>query len=238
MKVGREKFKVWGDVFDGFTHSILIKMISQHYFDGLESPFSIGKEANVFTALTEKGRVVVKIYRLETCDFNKMYDYIKADPRYANLKGKKRKIIFNWVEREYRNIMKARETGVRVPMPITFMNNVLVLEFIGDIEIAPRVKDLIPKLPDDFFMQVIEGMKKIYRGGLVHADLSGFNILNYNENPVFIDFSQATTLNNPRSMEFLERDIKNVCTFFSKIGAKTDEKLCMKYILGESKHLK
>ncbi len=235
MKVGREKFKTWGDVFDNFTHNNLVKLISQHYFDGLESPISVGKEANIFSALSEKGRVVVKIYRLETCDFNRMYDYIKSDPRYANLKGKKRKIIFNWVEREYRNILKAREAGVRVPMPLTFLNNVLVLELIGDDDVAPRVKDLIPKNPEDFFEKVVDGMKMLYKRGLVHADLSGFNILNYKESPVFIDFSQATTLNSTRSMEFLRRDVKNICVFFRKIGVDAVDKDVLERVSGNNK---
>ena len=232
MKITREKFKVWGNVFDEFAIKTIIKLISQRYFDGLESPISIGKEANLFTALKGDERIIVKIYRLESCDFNRMYDYIKADSRYANLKGKKRQIIFNWVEREFRNLQKARNVGIRVPAPITFLNNILVLEFIGDGgEVAPRMKDLKPKKPKDFFEKIVEAMRKWHKAGYVHADLSGFNILNYKENPVFIDFSQATPLDNPRSKEFLERDVRNVCNFFRKMGIEAEERVVIKNIV-------
>src|SRR3989339_1666921 len=139
----KEEFKTWGDVFDQFTQRTVYKLITQGHFEGLESPISIGKESNVFSAIKKDGsRVMVKIYRLETCDFNRMYDYIKDDPRFLNLKRGKRNIIFSWVQREYRNLLKAREANVSVPTPLVFINNTIVLEFIGDSSfIAPKLKD-------------------------------------------------------------------------------------------------
>ena len=226
-----ERFKTMHDVFDEFTNRTIFKLISEDYFDGLESTVAVGKEANIFSALGPKGRVMVKIYRLEVCDFNRMYDYIKDDPRYAGLKGKKREIIFRWVQREYRNLLKAREANVSVPTPLTFSNNVLVLEFIGDKDlIAPKLKDAVPKKPKEFFNKIIWNMNKMYKAGLVHADLSSFNILNHNEMPVFIDFSQCTTFESSRANEYLERDIRNICAFFKKIGLKVEEKKVKDYI--------
>lgn len=231
----KENFKTWGDVFDQFTQRTVYKLITQGHFEGLESPISIGKESNVFSALKKDGtRVMVKIYRLETCDFNRMYDYIKDDPRFLNLKKGKRKIIFSWVQREYRNLLKAREANLSVPIPITFSNNVLVLEFIGDNgEIAPKLKDMPPKKPKEFFDKIIANMKKLHQSGFVHSDLSAFNILNYNEKPVFIDFSQCITLNSSRANEYLNRDIRNICNFFRKIGLKADEAKVKKEITGK-----
>jgi len=63
-------------------------------------------------------------------------------------------------------------------------------------------------------------MTKMYQNGLIHGDLSSFNILNYNEKPVIIDFSQATLVKTPNSEELLERDVKNVLHFFKKVGIK------------------
>ena len=231
----KEEFKTWGDVFDQFTQRTVYKLISQGHFEGLESPISIGKESNVFSALKKDGlRVMVKIYRLETADFNRMSDYIRDDPRYPNLKGGKRNIIFAWVQREFRNLLKAREANVSVPTPLTFNNNVLVLEFIGDGDfIAPKLKDELPKSPKDFFDKIIANMKKLYKAGLVHADLSAFNILNYSQRPVFIDFSQCTTLESSRAKEYLERDVRNICNFFRKLGLDVDERTTRKEITGK-----
>lgn len=229
----REDFKTMHNVFDEFTNRTLYKLITRGHFEGLESPISIGKESNIFSAVKKDGtKVIVKVYRLETCDFNRMYDYIRDDSRFINLKKGKRKIIFSWVQREYRNLLKAREANVSVPTPFTFSNNVLVLEFIGDGgEIAPKLKDAAPKNPGEFFDKIIMNMKKLHKAGLVHADLSAFNILNHDERPVFIDFSQGTTLESPRAIEYLERDIRNVCNFFKKIGLKADEEKAKKQIL-------
>ena len=231
----KEEFKTWGDVFDQFTKRTVYKLISQGHFEGLESPISIGKESNVFSAIKKDGaRVMVKIYRLETCDFNRMNEYIRDDPRYPNLKGGKRNTIFAWVQREYRNLLKAREANIPVPTPLTFKNNVLVLEFIGDNGmIAPKLKDGLPKRPKEFFGMIISNMKKLHKAGLVHADLSAFNILNYNERPVFIDFSQATTMESSRVQEYLERDVRNICNFFRKLGLKLDDNKIKKEISGK-----
>jgi serine/threonine-protein kinase RIO1 len=74
-KISKEKWKVWGNVFDEFTFRTLFKLASQGHFEELKSPVSIGKESNIFSAKKSKENIIIKIYRLETCDFNKMYDY-------------------------------------------------------------------------------------------------------------------------------------------------------------------
>ena len=221
-RLHKEKFKTLHNVFDEFTNRTLFKLISQGHFIGLESPISVGKESNIFSAYKGDERVVIKIYRLEACDFGKMYDYIKYDPRYVHLKKKRREVIFTWAQREYRNLFKAREAGVRVPKPLAFKGNVLVMEFIGNLDPAPKLKDLIPKNKKDFFNKIIDSVRKLYKAGYVHSDLSEFNVLNYNEKPVMIDFSQCTPLKNPSAKEYLDRDINNICRFFKKHGLKVD----------------
>ncbi|PIN86080.1 serine/threonine protein kinase [Candidatus Woesearchaeota archaeon CG10_big_fil_rev_8_21_14_0_10_44_13] len=234
-QTAKEKFKTYKDVFDMHTERNLFKLSGQGHFDRLEGPVSIGKEANIFTAIKGDRCVIVKIYRLETCDFNRMYDYIKMDPRYSGLKKKRRKIIFSWCQREFRNLMKARQAKIKVPMPITFRDNLLVMEFIGESEVAPKVKDKIPKNPSKFYKDVLEDMKKLHKAGLVHGDLSEFNILNYKEKPCFIDMSQASPLESANAEDLLDRDIKNIARFFSKIGVKADKDEMKKYILKSRK---
>jgi len=225
--------KTFKAVFDNFTNVTILKMISKGQLDGLEGPISIGKEANVFSGLAQRERVAVKIYRMATCDFNRMYDYIKADPRFPALDRNRRRVVLLWAQREYRNLFLARQAGVRVPTPRAVMNNVLVMEFIGDDDQpALRLKDAWPKHPQEFFDTVVKYMQRLYKAKLVHTDLSQFNILNLHDEPVFIDFSQATTLENPNAEEYLARDIKNVCAFFTKYGLDIDEEKVMQQITG------
>jgi len=218
----KEEWKTYKNVFDNFTLLKLHKLSSQGHFDELTSPIALGKEANVFSARKGKDKVVVKIYRLENCNFNQMYSYIAPDPRFSGLKRSKRQIIFSWVQREYRNLLKAREV-IRVPTPIAVRDNVLVMEFIGGKDPAPQLKDLVPKNPERFFNKIVEYMRALYKIKLVHADLSSFNILNLDDEPVFIDFSQSTTTEHPQAEEFLARDVKNVVQYFKKNGLKIDE---------------
>jgi RIO kinase 1 len=230
--VHREEYKTLKNVFDLFTEKNLFKLISQGYIDGLHSPLSIGKEANIFTAKKGDEIRIVKIYRLQTCDFNKMYDYLRVDPRYSSIKSRRRDVIFAWAHREYRNLLKAREVEVRVPTPYAVLQNILVMEFIGDEDGAARkLKDKKPADVEKFFKEVVEQMRKMYKAGLVHADLSGFNILNFDEKPVLIDMSQTTPLDNPNVKEYLKRDIHNICTLFKKWGIKAEENEVLKKII-------
>ena len=230
--VHREEYKTLKNVFDLFTEKNLFKLISQGYIDGLHSPLSIGKESNVFTAKKDGEIRIVKIYRLQTCDFNRMYDYIKVDPRYSALSSKRRDVIFAWAHREYRNLLKAREAEVRVPTPYAVLQNILVMEFIGDEDGAARkLKDRKPEEPEKYFKEVVEQMRRLYKAGLVHADLSGFNILNFDEKPVLIDMSQTTPLDNPNARDFLKRDVHNICTLFKKWDVKADEEDVLKKII-------
>lgn len=229
-RITKEKFKTMHGVFDDFTNRTLYKLITEGRLEGIIGPVSIGKEANIFQAKSKEGKVILKIYRLETCDFNRMYDYIKYDPRFINLKKQKRKIIFAWCQREYRNLLKAREANVKAPIPLAFLNNVLVMELIGNDYVAPKLKDQVPEDQKQFFEKIVQNMKNLYKVGLVHSDLSAFNILNHNENPVLIDWSQATPLSNPNTQDYIRRDVLNVANFFRKHGLKIDDQEVLKQI--------
>ncbi len=221
-KKTKEEWKIRGNVFDEYTNRIIFKLETQGLFTELSGAYKIGKESNVFLAKTkEDDTVMVKIYRLENCNFNKMYEYLIQDERFMNLKGQRRKIIFSWVQREFRNLLKARE-AIRVPVPIAIKDHVLVMEMIGDEEPAAQLKDLPPKDPERFFDEVVDNIRRLYKSGLVHGDLSAFNILNHDEEPVFIDFSQSTTTSSPGHKELLQRDINNVCKFFEKLSVQRD----------------
>lgn len=227
----RERFRTEENVFDQFTIRNLFVLGSKDFFEnGTLSPVSIGKEANIFSAQRGEDRVIIKIYRLETADFKKMYDYINPDPRYAGLSRKHRDIIFAWAQREYRNLLAARQAMVKAPLPIAFMKNILVMSMVGDGEPSQKMKDAIPEKPKEFLDAIMENVRRFYRSGYVHGDLSKFNILNYNGQPVLIDFSQASPLRAPNADEMLKRDIHNVCEFFRKLDVKCDEEKLLKRI--------
>ncbi|MFT4313025.1 MAG: serine protein kinase RIO, partial [Candidatus Woesearchaeota archaeon] len=212
MALGREKWKVYGDVFDQFTLQNLHKLESQGFFTELQGSLSLGKEAHIFTATKKDGSlVIVKIYRLQNSFFHKMYSYIRTDPRFSHLKGKKRHIIFHWVKREFRNLLKARESGLDVPTPYICYQNIIVMQFIGNQKAAPQLKNAEVVDPESFFTQILNQVTLLYKEAkLVHGDLSDFNILCYEQKPIIIDMSQTTPVDDPNAEEYLRRDISNL----------------------------
>lgn len=216
--VPKEAFKTYHAVFDSFVEKQLWDLMQKKVIDGLHSPISMGKEANIFTAKAGDKTVIVKIYRLSTCNFDRMYSFIRTDPRFPKLNRQRRKVVFAWASREFRNLLKAREAGVRVPIPIVNKFNVLVMDMVGDDKPAPKAKDVTPADPKAFVADIINQMRKLYKAGLVHGDLSPFNILNKDDKPVIIDMSQTTTVEDPNAAEYLARDIKNITAYANKIG--------------------
>jgi RIO kinase 1 len=233
-RTSQERFRTEHGVFDTFTKRNLFEMQSKGLYDEIIGPLEVGKESNVFVAKKGKKRLIIKIYRVQNADFKRMFSYIKQDPRYDFLKNKRRDIIFAWTQREYKNLLRAQKGKVKVPKALYWKYNIILEEFIGDEEVAPPLKDTRPEDPKQFLKEVIKQMKLLYRCGLVHGDLSAFNILNYNGKPILIDFSQSTLVRTPNSLELLERDVKNVLQFFKKLGVKADFKETLEKIKKES----
>jgi len=222
----KEKFKTYENVFDESTLRVLFKLSSQGYFDELESPISIGKESNVFSAIKGKERVIVKIYRVNACDFKRMYNYMIGDPRFKGIQKQRRKVIQLWAKREFSNLHLSRKARVGSPTPFVFRDNVLVMEFIGkNAKVARKLKEQAPKDIKKFGDKLILSIKRLYQRKLVHGDLSEYNILNYEEKPIIIDFSHGVTLRHPRADELLKRDIKIIVHYLNKQGLtlKVDE---------------
>lgn len=227
----QERFRTEKGVFDEFTKRTLFTLSSAGHFDELVSPLFVGKESNVFIARKGKKKVIVKIYRIQTCDFKKMYGYIRQDSRYEKLKRNRREIIFAWTQREFKNLMRAHEAGVKVPKPIAVKNNVLIEEMIGKVEPASQLKNQIPADPEKFIANIVRQMKKLYhKAGIVHGDLSAFNILNYNEKPFLIDFSQGTVSKSFDAKRLLTRDIHNIVVFAKKLHVTLDEENIFKQV--------
>ena len=219
-----EDKRVGSEVFDAITLKTLYKLTNTGNIHRLNGAISTGKEANVFKGADENDEfVAVKIYRVTTSDFKKMQTYIQGDPRFRVRTTNKRQLINAWVNKEFRNLQRADEAGVKVPNPIASKNNVLVMEFIGDKEgnaaLPMRYSEISD--PEELSNKIIKYMKLLYQdAGLVHGDLSSYNILIQNDDPVIIDISQGMTRDHPISEELLNRDIENIVKDFKKLNVK------------------
>ncbi len=225
--------KVGSEIFDKRTLETLYKLANQNYLQVLNGAISTGKEANVLKGVKEDDSfVAVKIYRVTTSDFKKMQYYIQGDPRFNVKSNNKRRLINLWVNKEFRNLKRAKEANVNVPNPIVALNNVLILEFIGDDEGNPAqmVKNQHPEDVDEFLDKLLFEIKKLLKDAhLVHGDLSTFNILNKKEEPVIIDVSQSVVTDHKIANELFERDIKTIANEFKKMGASKSLEDIKKY---------
>ncbi|HNZ87949.1 MAG TPA: serine protein kinase RIO [Methanofastidiosum sp.] len=228
-----EIFKVRDEVFDQSTRLTLFKLMNNGYIESLNGEIATGKEANVFYGKNREGKeIAVKIYRIATSNFNKMYSYLVGDPRFYYTKKDKRSTVFAWAKREFKNLKTASEV-IDVPKPIIVRNNVLIMEFLGkNMKSYPTLKDKKPKDPEKEFNLIIENINKLYKAGLIHADLSEYNIL-MGKKIYFIDFAQGTIKNNVMAQDFLKRDVENITRFYSNYIEVSDVNETLKGILNE-----
>jgi RIO kinase 1 len=217
-----DQFKVEESVFDEATYAALYKLVQDGHIDAFGGPISTGKEANVYTALAGETAVAVKIYRINASDFQEMSEYLEGDPRFDRVANNKKAIVMGWVRKEFANLRRARKAGVRVPEPMAVERNVLVMEYIGtDSGRAKRLTEVEIENPETAYEVVREYMRRLYDVGLIHGDLSEYNVVFQDGQLVVIDLGQAVTVHHPNSDDFLERDCKNVANFFARQGVDT-----------------
>ncbi len=215
-----DQFKVEQSVFDDATFAALYKLVQDSHVEAFGGPISTGKEANVYHALGDDREVAVKIYRINASNFKQMRDYLEGDPRFEGLGGKKTDVVLAWVKKESANLERAARAGVRVPEPIAVQRNVLVMEYIGndDDGRAKRLGEVHIENPRTAYEVLREYMRRLYSAGLIHGDLSEYNVVFHEGELVVIDLGQAVTVHHPNSREFLERDCTNVANFFARQG--------------------
>ncbi len=218
-------FKIESKVFDSKTLLTIMKIMEKGVIKSVESVVKEGKESMIVSAKDRDGRcLAMKIYKTLHCDFKSRWKYLVLDPRFKNIKKERRAVVNNWCKREFKNLKKAYESGVNCPQPILFKENVLVMTFIGENCIpAPRLIDidLNKSQIEDIYSKILNEIKKLFHAGIIHSDLSPYNVLILYDQPYLIDFSQAITKNHPLANEWLERDVKNINRYFSKFGLQT-----------------
>ena len=229
-KVPKQENKIESEVFDKQTLLALAKIIKKGILKSLDFPISTGKEANVFRATNSSGDyVAVKIYKIETTPFFRREEYLEGDPRFKKIKKNNKDIILAFARKEFKNLHLCESAGVHAPKPFYVEKNIVVMSLIGEKGLPHTVLAKIGPQSQNDLESILSDMRKMYRAGLVHADLSEYNILQAGV-PYLIDFGQGVVLGHPNAMQFLERDVRNVLNYFAKFGYKKDFDEVMKWI--------
>ena len=201
--------------------------------DEVIRPLMSGKEAAVYVVRCGEELRVAKVYKeANKRSFRQAAEYQEGrkvrnsrDAR-AMAKGSKygRKGQEDaWQNAEVAALFRLANAGVRVPKPYDFLEGVLLMELVDDGEgdAAPRLND-VDLHPDDareFRAFMIHEVVKMLCAGLVHGDLSEFNVLLDPGGPVIIDLPQAVdAAGNNHAFKMLERDVRNMAEYFGQFA--------------------
>ncbi|MGB9134924.1 MAG: serine protein kinase RIO [Candidatus Bathyarchaeia archaeon] len=217
-----EEYEVLEEVFDKSTLMTVYDFLNKGTIDEIHGVVKAGKEARIYWGKDrEGGELAVKIYLTLSAEFKKgKLQYIEGDPRFKHIKHDSRSLVFAWALKEFKNLQLAQRAKVRVPKPIAIKKNVLVMQFIGkDGDPAPELKELPPKDPEKIYRELLEYVRRLYRkAGLVHGDISEYNVMVWRGKPILFDMAQALPLSHSMAIMLLRRDLENIHRYFKKLG--------------------
>ncbi|MFB0558620.1 MAG: RIO1 family regulatory kinase/ATPase, partial [Candidatus Bathyarchaeia archaeon] len=204
--------------YTGYDCLALNALAKADILNSLGKPLGVGKEADIFDALTDEGeRVAVKFHRLGRTSFRET----RKKRGYVARRGH---ITWHYqsrlaAEKEFKFMKIVYEAGVSVPEPLHQNRHVVVMGYIDGYNLVD-VDSLDD--PDGFLSDILLNVRKTFMAGVVHADLSGYNIVVQKSGEVLlIDWPQAVTTDHLNADRLLDRDIMNVLNYFDrKFGVK------------------
>jgi len=218
--------------------SPLIPLFDDGIIQEVIRPLMSGKEAAVYLVRAQNQVCVAKVYKeANNRSFRQRSVYAEGRAvrntrqRRAMAKGSKygKSVLeAEWQNSEVSSLYRLHEAGVRVPIPYHFGENVLIMEMITseDGNPAPRLWDVELSTAEALEVHsfLIRQVVRMLCAGLVHGDLSEYNILMSSDGPVIIDLPQATdAAHNQNSERIFLRDVKNVGMFLSRFASQLEE---------------
>jgi RIO kinase 1 len=203
---------------------VIYEFMNKGVIDEIHGVVNAGKEARVYWGKDPNGiELAIKIYLTSSAEFKKgMIPYIEGDPRFAHVRRDTRSLIYTWAQKEFKNLQRAKDAGVNVPEPLVVEKNVLVMKFIGKDGIrAPLMKETFLEDPENILEILLTYIKRLYRkAGLVHADLSEYNVMIWKKCPVIFDVAQSVLIKHPLAEKFIHRDLENLHRYFKRKVSK------------------
>ncbi len=215
------------------TPSRLQPLLDEGLIDSVQRQLMSGKEAMVFVVQSGGETVCAKVYKeANNRSFRQAVDYTEnrktKNSRQARAMAKGTKfgrqaMEAAWQSAEVDALYRLAAAGVRVPRPINFHEGVLLMELVCDAngDAAPRLNDMAFS-PDDaraHHATLVREVVRMLAAGVVHGDLSEFNILVAADGPVIIDLPQAVdAAGNNHAAAMLERDVANLRHYFGRFA--------------------
>jgi RIO kinase 1 len=208
-------------------------LVDEGMIDSVVRQLMSGKEAMVFVVRCGDESRCAKVYKeADKRSFRQAVDYTEnrktKNSRQARAIAKGTRFGRESQEKAWQNaevgaLFRLAAAGVRVPRPYNFHAGVLLMELVTDDEgnAAPRLTDveLAPEIAIDLHRRLIREVVRMLSAGVVHGDLSEFNILMGAEGPVIIDLPQAVdAAGNNHAPRMLVRDVDNLRRFFGRFA--------------------
>lgn len=220
--------------YAGYDCLAINNLVKEGVIDSFGQSLGVGKEADVYDALSPEGkRIAVKFHRLGRISFRQT----RRKRAYAREHS-------SWLfqshiaaEKEFQAMKLVYENGVSVPEPISHNRHIIAMGMIEGAQLF-KYKDI--GKPEKVLREILRNIRKTYlKAHLIHSDLSEYNlILQPDAHILIIDWPQAVKTDHANAAELLERDLKNVLTFFSrKFSLELAVKDACGYVVGEAKCL-
>jgi RIO kinase 1 len=207
------------------TPAALQPLIDDGVIDEVIRSLKSGKEATVYVVRSGAHTRCAKVYRdMRQRSFQKRARYQEGrkvrGTRQARAISKgsrfgRKEQEAAWKNAEVDALYKLVAAGVRVPKPYGYFNDTLIMELVTDAagNPAPRLGevDLSPETAREYHRFLIQQIVRMLSVGLIHGDLSEFNVLVGCDGPVIIDLPQAVNAaGNNGALAMLERDVNNI----------------------------
>ncbi|MBP2157214.1 PA4780 family RIO1-like protein kinase [Erwinia rhapontici] len=208
-------------------------LVDDGLIDDVLQRLKSGKEADVYTVLCGDNIRCAKVYKEATQrSFKQAVQYQEGrkvrNTRNARAmqKGSKfgrKQQEETWQTAEVDALFRLANAGVRVPQPYLCMDGVLLMELVTDADggVAPRLSDvtLTEEMAVNDFHEMIRNIVRMLCAGIVHGDLSEFNVLLDAQGPVIIDLPQAVdAAANNHAESMFERDVNNITTYYGQFA--------------------
>lgn len=191
--------------FLGLSLYSLNRLVKMKHVDAIGKIMGVGKESTVFNCFSKKyGECVVKFHKVGHTSFKK----VKEKRDYGDLHFSV--LAIRSARNEYRALKKLQ--GLSVPTIYAWEGNAVLMELIEAKELY-KVK---VENAEEVLGMILDEVSKFYRRGIVHGDLSQYNILVSSEGLWIIDFPQSVEVGDEGWRDLLERDIANIVTYFNR----------------------
>jgi RIO kinase 1 len=215
------------------TPKRLQSLLAEGLIDSVQRQLMSGKEATVYVVRCGDEVRCAKVYKEATHrSFRQAVDYTEnrkvKNTRQARAMAKGTRYGREaqeaaWQSAEVDALYRLAAAGVRVPRPYNFHDGVLLMELVTDAQgdAAPRLNDVDFHAADALahHATLIGEVQRMLCAGVVHGDLSEFNILLAEDGPVVIDLPQAVdAAGNNHAQRMLLRDVNNLRDFFGRFA--------------------